>query len=1046
MITPPQRARVCALALLSFSILIPTTSLQALPATMETRVINGIADDRSGAIAFTGGVVVVAAGDERQDATLLIRNGEVVAIKNGSEVPEGYQQVELKGRYVYPGLVDLYSNYGMPEQKPSSRSRYRGPELLDSTSTTASNAAESIRSHVNAVELFTNDDKQAAEYRKLGFTTVVSFNPDGIARGTSVAVLTDGNLPNLSVLKEKTATHYSFDKGSAHQMLPISRMGVVALLRQTYLDADWFAAQQSRPFTDLSLEAWNNTKSLPKIMSAFDWKTSLLADKLGDEFGDQYIIKGGGDEYQRLDAIKSSNATMIIDVAFPEAPDVADPLTVGRVSLQQLKHWELAPYNLGRLESVGIPFVITSKDSGKKFWKNLRLAVKSGLSEDAALQALTMIPAELMGEAAKVGSLEPGKLANFIITDKPLFASKSQLLQTWIKGQRFDVAVQSDLEPGEYELSFNERSMQVRIESSNAKYSAKILPAEDVSAEDVPSEDVSTATAEAVNDSSDSGKKASAKLKVSIEHEYLTLMLSEAGQVTRFSGWPSGSDWRGEVGFPDGSSGQFTLTSLDGTLDPIAEADSEADAADEVEAPGAVIYPFVAHGRQSQPEASHLVFRGATVWTNEADGVLENTDVLIRDGKIQRVGQNLAVGNARVIDAKGLHITAGIIDEHSHIALDSINEFSTNSSMVRMADVVNPNDIGIYRNLAGGVTAAQLLHGSANPIGGQSALVKLRWGETPSGMLVEGADPFIKFALGENVKRSVNSQSIRYPQTRMGVEQAFVNAFNEARRYEAKWKAYEKLSSRAKREAIKPRRDLRMDTMVEILNGKRFVTSHSYVQSEINMLMHVADQFGFNINTFTHILEGYKVADKMAAHGVGGSTFSDWWAYKWEVRYAIPYNAALMHMAGVTTAINSDDPEMSRRLNHEAAKSVRYGGMSEEDALKMVTLNPAKLLHVDDRMGSIKVGKDADIVLWSDHPLSVYSKSLMTLVDGKVYFDRKADLELQQEIAMERNRLIQKILSKGSANGAGGAKPTPETLDYHHDLLDAQRAALGDRI
>jgi imidazolonepropionase-like amidohydrolase len=1016
MIKPLVRAFGCAIYLFFMT----TSALFAATTTMETAVVNGIADDRSGAIAFTGAVLVVAPGDERDDAMLLIRDGKIEAVTTGSDIPSGYRKIDLKGRYIYPGLIDFYSHYGMPKQKPLGSSRFRGPEVLDSTSYTANNASESIKSHIDAADLFTNDDEQAAKYRKRGFSTVVSFNPDGIARGTSVAVLTDGGLPNLSVVREHATTHYSFEKGSARQFFPVSRMGVVALLRQTYMDAEWFTAQNPRPFTDLSLEAWHENRTLPKVMSAFDWKTTLLADKVGDEFGDQYIIKGGGDEYQRLDAVKATNATMIISVAFPEAPDVSDPFTVGRVSLQQLKHWELAPYNLARLESAGIPFVITSADAGKKFWKHLRLAVKSGLSQEAALAALTTTPAKLMGEEARLGSLAPGKFANMIITDKPLFDEEARLLQTWVKGQRFDIVDSTRLEPGEYELNIQDQTWPIKIEFAKAKYSGKVLPVKG------PEEAV---------------ESAEAKLELSVENNYLNLKLREGGQVTRLAGWPDGSNWQGEAVHPDGSLGQFTLKQ-------VASGSADEEEADEVVEPGSVIYPFVAHGAKLPPNEAHLLIRGATVWTNEVDGILIDTDVLIRNGKIQKVGKNIAVGKARVVDGAGLHVTAGIIDEHSHIGLDAINEFSTNSSMVRMADVIDPEDIGIYRNLSGGVTASQLLHGSANPIGGQSALVKMRWGETPTGMLIKNADPFIKFALGENVKRSTNAQSIRYPQSRMGVEQVFVNAFNEARRYEAERLAYEALSGRAKRGSVKPRRDLRMDTMVEVLNGKRFVTSHSYVQSEINMLMHVAEQFDFRINTFTHILEGYKVADKMAAHGVGGSTFSDWWAYKWEVRYAIPYNAALMNLAGVTTAINSDDAEMSRRLNHEAAKSIRYGGMGEEEALKMVTLNPAKLLHLDDRMGSIKAGKDADIVLWSDHPLSVYSKSLMTLVDGKVYFDRAEDLALRVEIAAERNRLIQKILNrgkaskeKGSAEGSG-APPNPEKLDYHHDLLDEQRAAL----
>ena len=362
-----------------------------------------------------------------------------------------------------------------------------------------------------------------------------------------------------------------------------------------------------------------------------------------------------------------------------------------------------------------------------------------------------------------------------------------------------------------------------------------------------------------------------------------------------------------------------------------------------------------------------------------------------------------------------MHLTPGIVDEHSHIALTGVNEGSQSvTSEVRMKDVVNSEDVNIYRQLAGGVTTAQLLHGSANPIGGQSAIIKLRWGSTPKEMLIKGADEYIKFALGENVKRSRAPSNARFPDSRMGVEQVFVDAFNRAKIYSDEWSNYNRLSKKEKINSFKPRRDLELDALVEILNGERFITCHSYVQSEINMLMKVADQFNFNVATFTHILEGYKVADKMSDHGVGASTFSDWWAYKNEVKEAIPYNAALMTMAGVVTAINSDSREMARRLNQEAGKSVKYGSMDEIEALKLVTLNPAKLIHLDDRIGSIKVGKDADLVLWTDHPLSIYTKPSKTIVDGKVYFDIEEDIKLRKSIKEERARIISKM--KGSDN------------------------------
>ncbi len=443
------------------------------------------------------------------------------------------------------------------------------------------------------------------------------------------------------------------------------------------------------------------------------------------------------------------------------------------------------------------------------------------------------------------------------------------------------------------------------------------------------------------------------------------------------------------------------------------------------------------------PKVETVLLKNATLWTNESEGIIEQTDILLIDGKISNIGKNLSASGAKVIDATGKHVTSGIIDEHSHIGASSINDIATNSGMVRIGDVLNPTDYNIYNALAGGVSVVQILHGSANPIGGQSALIKLRWGSNPEGMKIKGADGYIKFALGENVKRSSNPNSVRFPQTRMGVEQVYVDAFSSAVAYDKKWKAYNGLSKKAKAGALAPRRDLAMETMSEIINKKRFVSCHSYVQSEINMLMKVADQFDFNINTFTHILEGYKVADKMKAHGVGASTFSDWWAYKWEVRYAIPYNAAIMHNAGLVVAINSDDAEMGRRLNQEAAKSVKYGGMSQEDAWKMITLNPAKLLHLDDRMGSLKVGKDADVVVWSGNPLSVYSKVETTIIDGVIYFDSQKDAEMDVWIEKERARLIQKMKA-AKKNGSETQKPKGEKpKSFHCDDLTVDLTTLN---
>ncbi|MBL7930864.1 MAG: amidohydrolase family protein, partial [Bacteroidia bacterium] len=387
---------------------------------------------------------------------------------------------------------------------------------------------------------------------------------------------------------------------------------------------------------------------------------------------------------------------------------------------------------------------------------------------------------------------------------------------------------------------------------------------------------------------------------------------------------------------------------------------------------------------------------------------------------------------AKVINGKGMHLTPGIIDEHSHIALTAgVNEGTQASSAeVRMGDVINPDDINIYRQLSGGVTTAQLLHGSANPIGGQSALIKLRWGHSAEDMKYEKADGFIKFALGENVKQSNwgDLNRVRFPQSRMGVEQVYMDYFTRAREYDKKMLTTDKTKM--------PRRDLELEALAEILNKKRFITCHSYVQSEVNMLIHVADSMGFKVNTFTHILEGYKVADKMKVHGANASTFSDWWAYKNEVMEAIPYNAAILTKMGVNCAINSDDAEMARRLNQEAAKAIKYGGLTETEALKLVTLNPAKMLHIDNKVGSIKVGKVADLVLWTDNPLSVYAKVDKTIIDGQIYFDREEDARLKENIRTERARIIAKLMAEKQKGAKVNKTQSKQQRLYHCNTIE----------
>ncbi|MGJ3237014.1 amidohydrolase family protein [Marivirga sp.] len=976
----------------------------------ETYKVNGVKDERPGLHAFINATLHVDYQTSIENATLVIQKGEVIDAGKNAVVPDGAIVHDLKGKHIYPSFIELSSKIGMPKAE---NGRSSGPQLGPKKEG-AYNANDAIKAYFNAHEAFEYKDSDADKMRKAGFGVVLTHNQDGLVRGTGSVIALHNGPENEIILKETASQHFSFDKGSSTQDNPSSLMGAIALIKQTYLDAKWYANQNE--MIDISLNAFNQNKSYPQFFDAGGDKLYVLrADQLGDEFGVQYIIKGNGDEYQRLDEIKATNAQLILPVNYPEAYDVEDPFEAMNVSLEDMKHWEMAPSNLKMLADKGINYSITSdglKDPSK-LSSMITHSLEAGLAEEQALKALTYNPAQFVKMGDKLGSLSKGKYANFIITDGSPIKKDTKIYENWVKGNPYKYLDYSLPElAGDYTLSIGELEYQMEAKGDPGKEKFKIV----------------------VNDST------SYDIKSDISKQLISLSFKDeskekAGKI-RLSGWLNDGGLSGNAKMPDGSWVKWnaTLNNQD------TEEDTEEDKKDEEKEAikddlGSLIYPFVAHGNTEKPKTETILIKNATVWTNEAEGVLENTDVLLENGKIAKIGKGLTASGAREIDGTGKHLTPGIIDEHSHIAISrGVNEGSEAvTAEVNIEDVVNSEDINIYRQLSGGVVASQLLHGSANPIGGRSAIIKLKWGYSPEEMKIDWADKFIKFALGENVKQSNwgERNTIRFPQTRMGVEQVFEDAFTRAREYEAEWKAYNALSKRDKANANAPRRDLELETLVEILNSERFISCHSYVQSEINMLMKVAERYGFRINTFTHILEGYKLADKMKEHGVGGSTFSDWWAYKFEVNDAIPYNAALMHGEGVVTAINSDDAEMGRRLNQEAGKTMKYGGVPVEEALKMVTLNPAKLLHLDDRMGSIKVGKDADVVLWSDEPLSIYAKAEKTIIEGTVFFNRDEQEEKLNAIQAERARLVAKMQGeKSNGNSTQKAKKKSQII-YH---------------
>jgi imidazolonepropionase-like amidohydrolase len=973
----------------------------------ETFPVNGVAEPNVKAYAFTNATIIKDGGTTLKNATLVIREGKIVAVGTGITIPVDAQTIDCKGKYIYPSFIDVYSDYGMPAlQRATGGFNFSAPAQLTTNTKGAYAWNQALKSEVEAVKVFTANEAQAKLLRDQGFGTVLTHQKDGIARGTGMVVTLSDEKENLAILKEKASSHYSFSKGTSTQSYPGSLMGSIALLRQTYLDAQWYQSKPAKEGLNLSLQSWNENQSLPQVFEANDKWNAVRCDRIAKEFGVRYIIKGGGNEYQRIKEMAATNAAFILPLNFPQAVDVDDPNDVRFISLSTMKHWEMAPSNPAAFEKANISFSLTAADLRdlKEFLPSVRKAIEYGLSESKAFEALTRTPATLAGIYDKVGSLETGKLANFFITNAPVFNDNAVIIQNWVQGQKYSVKEDawSDVK-GSYQLTIN---------SPKGKLNYTV--------------DVKSATTANVIG------KDTVQGKLSYDGKLVRLSFPESKRsrnTFRLSGVATGDTWNGTG--EDSSGVRFLWSAVH---QKVAE---RADTIRKKETPryGNVTFPFNGYGWEIQPKQETILIRNATVWTSDSEGKLEGTDVLIRNGKIAQVGKNLSASGARVIDASGKHVTPGIIDEHSHIAAASINEGGQSvSAEVRIKDNLDPEDIDIYRQLSGGVTTSHILHGSANTIGGQTQLIKLRWGANDQDLMFENADGFIKFALGENVKRTTAVNNNRFPDTRMGVEQVLMDAFQRAKDYETAMKEADAASKKKGNAPSAFRRDLELDALVEIMNNKRFITCHSYVQSEITAMLRVAEKFGFRVNTFTHILEGYKVADKMKAHGASASTFSDWWAYKNEVMDAIPYNAVLMQRVGMNVAINSDDGEMARRLNQEAAKSIKYGGMSEEDALKMVTINPAKMLHVDNRVGSIKAGKDGDVVVWSDHPLSIYAKAEKTIVDGIVYFDRDKDLELRKRLAAERNRIVQKMA--GEKKSGGPTQPAQATMKVVHTCED----------
>lgn len=936
-----------------------------------------------------------------------IRNGKFERIIPDKELRDTNNVLQLPGLHMYPSFIHLN------EQIPAaSRSRTGNPVYEGTRDPYVFHWNDAIRPDRHAFQQA--EIQKREEMLSAGFGMGLVQVADGVVRGTA-SLISYGEHPwHSGILLPRAAAAFSLRKGGSQMVYPSSEAGAVALFRQLMYDLEWYEKYGKKEQENEVLNALLEQKKLPWLfVTGNKWSLIRMA-RLAEAWKQKIIHLGAGDEYQRIDQLRALKPHIILPLDFPEAYDVSDPLRAAELDWTQLKHWELAPSNPARCIAAGIPVALACTRKPEKFWDALRKAAFAGADTTELLRALTNNPAEWLGISTEVGSIAEGHQAFAFITQAPIFGKEKPEVLAHITLGKIHW-----LQPLLTTSGFVPVDVRGQWKSVHASWDFVKNKTLEIKGSFVSPKGrfYLTDTTHFPVEISLNGTTAgfhffSQGLTGSV---HMNLSAKNAGTLTGM-GYDHKGDWF-QITFEKIK--PYTPESWDTSAD-------ERHLFNPFYVSVAAPYPFHPAGfhPDSMPVARNFVIRKATVWTGEKDGILSEADVWVQNGKIRAVGKDLKVTTGvQEINGKDMHLTAGIIDEHAHIALrNGVNETGKSvTSEVRMQDVINPDDPAIYHQLGGGVTAAQLLHGSANVIGGQAVLIKLRWGASADEMIFDGAMPFIKFALGENVKQSNWGEAFtnRYPQTRMGVEAMFRDAFRRAKAY---------AQSRNRPDF---RRNLSLDALVEILENKRQITCHSYVRNEILMLMQVAEEMGFKINTFTHILEGYKVAEEMRKHGASGSTFSDWWAYKMEVMDAIPYNAAMMHRAGVRAALNSDDASMGRRLNHQAAKAVKYGGVSEIEAWNMVTLYPAQMLHVDNRVGSIRVGKDADLVLWTGNPMHLRSRVVYTWVDGILRFSRERDLRVHEAAAREKKRILAKMADL-AARGEKVRPVTPIEVKHYH--------------
>jgi N-acetylglucosamine-6-phosphate deacetylase len=1056
--------------------------------------IEGLRDNQPSKFALTDARVVVRPGQTIDHATVLIENTSITSVGTDVVVPPGFMTLDCAGQTIYAGLIDAYSDVEVPRTDAKASVHWN------------SNITPQRSAWVSASESQTDFDK----LRSQGITVRVVAPRHGIIKGNSCAILTSDAAAGRRVLKQRAWQHASLTVPTkkTDSKYPNSPMGATALLRQSLHDARWYRdAWQSyrnnptlpRPDTNQSLHELSDSVAEERfVIDTANERMALRADDIAKEFSLSVVLRGSGNEYRDVKAIAAGGHPILLPIGFAKKPRVATAADANNVTLRELMHWDLAPNNPARLVQAGATICLTTdglKNVGD-FLKQVRVAVARGLSQDDALAAVTTIPAKLLDLDATIGQVKTGQLANLLITDGDLFDKETTVLETWVAGKQFVISpakkAVDDALVGKWTLGYSvgDETIQLVLDLVGKKeklvgtvsVSANNMPADKVSDQELilnpanRSEETKDAEQDADENAEDTEKEDASDEKNDVNNVKLEQLVRQADRLdatVRLSDLDSDfSPGLSQLSLITVDEGDETTTVIgtirlpDGVTKPLeivfvgpepsdaskekSENDQEEEAnddrglehADDSLAATPVFFPLGAMGiEKPAAEPSTVIFRDATLWTCGDAGIMENGDVLIRDGKIASVGDNLPVpANCQIVDARGKHITPGLIDCHSHMATDGgVNESGQSvTAEVRIGDFIDNSDINIYRQLAGGVTTSNILHGSANPIGGQNQVIKLRWGQSMKRLRMKEAPPGIKFALGENVKRNQG----RYPNTRMGVEQIIRDQLLAAREYDRAMRDYQ----RGKQFGLPPRRDLQLDAMAEIQRGERWIHCHSYRQDEIVATLDVLDEFGVQIGTLQHILEGYKVADRMARHGAMASSFSDWWAYKFEVFDAIPYNGALMHRQGIVVSFNSDDRELARHLNTEAAKAVKYGGVAAEEALKFVTLNPAKQLRIEKYVGSIEVGKDADLVVWSGPPLSTLTRCEQTWIDGQRYFDLASDRAMRDRDAKLHAVLVQKVIDAKSDSSAEKKSQTKEEDRWaRHDVYCTATGEDGHR-